>query len=70
MWTAAGWEDSSVLNGVDFTEYPGSLYSIARSLNVDDAWKAGYSGLGIQGAVIDTGVAAVEGLLQSGKVIK
>jgi serine protease AprX len=69
VWSAVGWEDSSVLTGVDFTEYPGSLYSIARSLNVDDAWNAGYSGLGIQVAVIDTGVAPVEGLLHSGKVI-
>ncbi len=67
--TAAGWEDSSVLTNVDFTEYPGSLYSIARSLNVDDAWNAGYSGLGIQVAVIDTGVAPVEGMLHAGKVI-
>ncbi len=67
--TAAGWEDASVLDDVDFTEYPGSLYSIARSLNVDDAWNAGYSGLGIQVAVIDTGVAPVEGMLHSGKVI-
>ena len=67
--TTAGWEDSSVLQDVDFTEYPGSLYSITRSLNVDDAWNAGYSGLGIQVAVIDTGVAPVEGMLHSGKVI-
>ena len=67
--TTSGWEDSSVLTNVDFTEYPGSLYSIARSLNVDDAWNAGYSGLGIQVAVIDTGVAPVEGMLHSGKVI-
>ena len=67
--TTAGWEDSSVLTNVDFTEYPGSLYSIARSLKADAAWNAGYSGLGIQVAVIDTGVAPVEGLLHSGKVI-
>ncbi len=68
-WAATGWEDSTVLTGVDFTEYPGSLYSIARSLGVDKAWSSGYSGLGIQVALIDTGVAPVEGMLHSGKVI-
>ena len=69
VWSTVGWEDASVLDGVDFTEYPGSLYSIARSLKADAAWNAGYTGLGIQVAVIDTGVAPVEGLLHSGKVI-
>jgi hypothetical protein len=41
----AGWDDAAVLDGVDFTEYPGSLYAITRSLNADAAWKAGYTGL-------------------------
>lgn len=69
VWSTVGWEDASVLDGVDFAEYPGSLYSIARSLKADAAWNAGYTGLGIQVAVVDTGVAPVEGLLHSGKVI-
>ena len=69
VWSTAGWDDASVLDGVDFTEYPGSLYSIARSINAAGAWNAGYTGFGVDVAVIDTGVAPVAMLSPSWKLI-
>jgi serine protease AprX len=39
--------------------YAGSLYNVAREVNADDLWNAGYSGKGIGVALIDSGVAPV-----------
>lgn len=69
VWSEAGWEDSTVLEGVDFTEYPGSLYAITRSISADDAWNWGATGFGIDIAVIDTGVAPVPLLSPDWKLI-
>ncbi len=58
----AGWESSSILDTVDFRDYAGSLYTIARATNANDAWGRGATGLGVDVALIDTGVAPVRGL--------
>ena len=68
-WATVGWDDAAVLEGVDFTDYPGSLYAITRSIKADRAWSSGYTGFGIDIAVIDTGVAPVEMLSPDWKLI-
>jgi serine protease AprX len=47
---------------------PGSLYNVARIIGADRSWNAGYTGAGVDVAVIDTGVAPVRGLT-SGNVV-
>ncbi|MFZ0159133.1 MAG: S8 family serine peptidase [Kineosporiaceae bacterium] len=47
---------------------PGSLYNVARIIGADKAWAAGYTGAGVDVAVIDTGVSPVPGLT-SGNVV-
>jgi serine protease AprX len=49
------------------TEDTGALSTIATIIKADKAWKAGWTGKGIDVAVIDTGVAPVPGL--AGKVV-
>jgi serine protease AprX len=46
----------------------GSLYSIAGRVGAHDAWRQGVTGKGVTVAVIDTGIAPVEGLNGRGKV--
>jgi serine protease AprX len=61
--TNAGWDDATaVLAGVDFKTYSGSLYQITRSTKAPMAWNKGYTGEGIDVALIDTGVVPVAGL--------
>lgn len=54
--------------GFDPATDMGSLYNIDRIINADDAWKAGYTGNGVDVALIDSGVAPVQGLT-SGNVV-
>jgi serine protease AprX len=69
VWATAGWDDSSALGDVDFTDYPGSLYAVTRSIDADNAWSSGYTGFGIDVAVIDTGVAPVPMMSPDWKLI-
>ncbi len=46
----------------------GSLYNISRIIRANAAWQAGYTGKGVDIALIDTGVSPVKGLT-SGNVI-
>jgi serine protease AprX len=46
----------------------GSLAAVSRIVNATDAWNAGYTGKGIDVALIDSGVAPVQGLT-SGNVV-
>ncbi len=46
----------------------GSLYNIARIIGADRSWNAGYTGAGVDVAVIDTGVSPVQGMT-SGNVV-
>jgi serine protease AprX len=48
---------------------PYSMAAVTADLGVSDWWNAGYTGQGVDVAVIDSGVAPVEGLKGAGKVI-
>ena len=64
----AGWEDASTLSGSDPITSASSLYEVARYMKADDMWDAGYTGSGIDIALIDSGVVPVNGLTVPGKV--
>jgi serine protease AprX len=64
----AGWEDASTLSGSDPETSASSLYEVARYMRADDMWDAGYTGSGVDIALIDSGVVPVNGLTARGKV--
>ena len=47
----------------------GSLRSVVQMIGADRYWHAGYTGAGVDVAVIDSGVAPVDGLSVPGKVV-
>jgi serine protease AprX len=47
----------------------GSLYSVATMDGAHAYWKAGYTGNGVDVALVDSGVAPVDGLSSDGKVV-
>jgi serine protease AprX len=47
----------------------GSMYNVTLASGAQEFWKAGYTGQGVDVAVIDSGVAPVDGLSVAGKVI-
>jgi serine protease AprX len=47
----------------------GAMYNVARMIGADDMWRNGYTGAGVDVAVIDTGVVPVDGLTWPGKVV-
>ena len=53
----------------DPTSDVGSTYSVARITGASNYWNAGYTGAGVGVAVIDSGVAPVDGLTSPGKVV-
>jgi len=64
----AGWEDASTLSSADPTTSSSSLYEVARYMGADKMWDAGYTGAGVDIALIDSGVVPVNGLTARGKV--
>lgn len=67
---AAGWEDATGLGDYNPNTFDGSMYRVAQSVvKANEYWDAGYTGAGVDIALIDSGVVPVEGLLQPGKVI-
>jgi subtilisin family serine protease len=61
---------SDSVNGYDASTDGSSMYTVARKLvDADDYWSRGYTGEGVDVAVIDTGVVPVDGLTTPGKVI-
>jgi serine protease AprX len=54
--------------GYDQAADEGSLSFVGQAMHVPDAWKAGYTGKGVDVALIDSGVAQVPGLT-SGNVV-
>jgi serine protease AprX len=54
--------------GYDVAKDGGSLSFVRNTMHVTDAWKAGYTGNGVDVALIDSGVARVPGLI-SGNVV-
>jgi serine protease AprX len=64
------WEDASSLAGYAPGQYPGSMYWVTtKTTGAADFWNAGFTGAGIDIALIDTGVVPVDGLRFPGKVI-
>ena len=64
------WEDASSLGSYSAGQYPGSMYWLTTKVTgAADFWDAGYTGAGIDVALIDTGVVPVDGLRWPGKVI-
>ena len=58
------------INNYDPSTDPNSVYTAAQTvMGAGEFWKAGYTGKGVDVAVIDTGVAEVPGLATPGKVI-
>ncbi len=67
--STAGWDDAS---GVDFNPntYEGAVNTVAGGiLQVSDYWSRGFTGAGVDVALIDSGVVPVNGLTYPGKVI-
>jgi serine protease AprX len=56
-------------SGYDPATDVNSMYNTARYVGATAYWDAGYTGAGVDVALIDTGVAPVEGLTTAGKVI-
>ena len=55
--------------GYDATSDVNSMYNTTLYTGVRNWWKAGYTGDGVDVAVIDTGVTPVDGLADPGKII-
>ncbi len=71
-WVTSVAHDASVtLNslGYDPATQTGSMTKVTALTGANELWKAGYTGKGIDVAVIDTGVAPVPGLSRSDKVV-
>jgi len=58
----------SSIGAYDPTQDTGSLYNTTRLIGAQQTWNKGYTGKGVGVALIDTGVAPVQGLNASGKV--
>ncbi len=65
----AGWQDATNLGDFVPNEWDGSMLHVGYQLGVNEYWRAGYTGTGVGVALIDTGVAPVEGLAGNGKLI-
>ena len=57
------------IGGYDPTTDVNSLYDITRMTGAQAYWKAGYTGNGVDVALLDTGVVPVNGLTAAGKVV-
>ena len=56
-------------NGPQSAGDPGSMTHVNQVVGAEDAWEDGYTGAGVDVAMIDTGVVPVEGLTVADKVI-
>src|SRR5262249_5969532 len=63
--TGASWGAS----GYDPAADPYSMVNVTLQTGVQSWWNAGYTGAGVDVAVIDSGVAPVEGLSAPGRVV-
>ena len=57
------------VDGYDGATAPGSLYQARQAMKADDTWHDGFTGKGVDVALIDSGVVPVDGLTAAGKVI-
>jgi len=65
LYTDEGADDRAY----DMTRPPGSMYDLTKSVNADFFWQQGVTGRGVDVALIDTGVAPVQGLTVDGTVV-
>lgn len=64
------WENASKVGNYEPKKYPGSLYWIGQEMvGAGEMWNDGWTGEGVDVAVIDTGVVPVAGLSGTGKVV-
>ena len=57
------------VDGYDGATAPGSMYQARLAVHADDTWHDGFTGKGVDVALIDSGVLPVEGLTYPGKVV-
>jgi serine protease AprX len=55
--------------GFDYTAQPGAMTNVTQWTGAENMWKAGYTGNGIDVALLDTGVTPVPALAASDKVV-
>src|SRR5687767_9179909 len=55
--------------GFDPASDDGSIYNATKSIKAHDVWRTGYTGAGVDVALIDSGVVPVNGLAAPGKII-
>ena len=55
--------------GFDPATDAGSIYNTTKSIKAQDVWRTGYTGAGVDVALIDSGVLPVNGLTAPGKII-
>ncbi|MDJ0961829.1 MAG: S8 family serine peptidase, partial [Acidimicrobiia bacterium] len=68
-FTAASW-DTAASSSYSVKQYPGDMYWVTREVTgAADYWNAGYTGDGVDIALIDTGVVPVAGLSAKGKIV-
>jgi serine protease AprX len=67
--STAGWEDASTLGDMDPRTHPGSMYEVTHYTKARDLWSLGITGAGVDIALIDSGVAPVNGLTAPGKIV-
>jgi serine protease AprX len=60
---------SSVVDGYDASGDLGSMYNTNKIIKANTYWKSGFTGQGVDVALIDSGVAPVDGLSSPGKVV-
>jgi subtilase family protein len=57
------------IDGFNPANDAGSVYNVTSTIKANDLWKMGYTGAGVDVALIDSGVVPVNGLTAPGKVI-
>jgi Subtilase family len=60
---------NGLVDGYDPEATVGSLYNTARWVDANFFWRAGFTGAGVDVALIDTGVVPVKGLSNANKII-
>ncbi len=66
---SSGWDSATTLASSEATSNPGSLMTVTDQTGARAMWKDGFTGEGIDIAMIDTGVVPVEGLTRDDKII-
>ncbi|MDQ4005160.1 MAG: S8 family serine peptidase, partial [Actinomycetota bacterium] len=65
----SGDDGTNSSGGYDPTRDQGSMYSTVRAIRAQEYWKKGFTGQGVDVAVIDTGVVPVEGIDNADQVV-